>query len=140
MEGGALRESAQIPQEFMTALCCPLISDHREPRYQIFSTLSLSIGSGGKKSGFSQPWECFSCQSGKLNELVMERKMPHFLKPRLNSGCLIVSNYSMTLSHPGCNCPVREPNWLATQARCREGQLLVKLDPKLNTEKPMSFG
>ena len=141
-EGGAWENQFKYPRSSWFSLCCPLISDHREPGYQIFSTLSLSTGARGKKkkSGFSQPQECFSCQIGKLNELMMESKMSHLFKTSLNPGCLIVAGYSTALSHTSFTLPVREPDRLATQARCREGQLVVKLDPELDSEKSMSSG
>ena len=160
MEGGALRESAQIPQEFITQPSAPLSCQIRSQRtslppllypFSLSFSLSLSISLEGKKkkkkkkkSGFSQPWESFSCQREKLNELVVERNMPCLFKPRLNPGCLIVSNIPQlppTLERvSSVNCPVREPGCLATQAKGGQSQLLVTLDPKLNTEKSMSSG
>lgn len=71
---------------------------------------------------------------------MMESKMPHLFKTSLIPSCLIVAGYSTALSHTGFTLPVREPDWLATQARCREGQLVVKLDSELDAEKSMSPG
>lgn len=137
MEGEALRKSVQIPQELVTRPSAALTSQVTEK----LATQSqvLPVCSGGSKPGSSQPWECSSCQSGKLNELVMERKMPHHFKARLNPGCLIVPSCSPTPFQAGSHCPMNGPDWLATSGRCRAGQLMVKLDPKLNTEKSMSF-
>ena len=105
------------------------------------SQLVLEEKKKKKKSGFSQPQECFSCQIGKPNELMMmESKMPHLFKTSLNPGCLIVASYSTALSHTSFTLPVREPDRRATQARCREGQLVVKLDPELDSEKSVSSG
>lgn len=72
--------------------------------------------------------------------MMMESKMPHLFKTSLNPGCLIVAGYSTALSHTSFTLPVREPDWRATQARCREVQLVVKLDPELDSEKSMSSG
>ena len=72
--------------------------------------------------------------------MMMESKMPHLLKTSLNPGCLIVAGYSTALSHTSFTLPARQPDWRATQARCREGQLVVKLDPELDSEKSMSSG
>lgn len=139
LDGG--RRSKRIrpstPGGHDSAFWWPPISGHRESHYQILGALSWLWRK--KKSGCGQPWECFSCQSGKLNELVMERKMPYLFKPRLDPGCLIVPSCFMNPSQPGFNCPVRA-DWLATQARQEEGQLLFKLDLELSTGKPMSSG
>lgn len=159
LDGGwrSKRISPNTPGVHNSALCSPLMSDQitenlitTSPVSLLSLFLSLSFCfSGGKKkkkkkSGFSQPWESFSCQREKLNELVVERNMPCLFKPRLNPGCLIVSNIPQlppTLERvSSVNCPVREPGCLATQAKGGQSQLLVTLDPKLNTEKSMSSG
>lgn len=80
------RISPETPGAHDSALSC-LPVQVREPRYQILGALP---GLWKEKTGSSQPWECFSCQSKKLKELVMERKVPHLFKPGLNPGCLIV--------------------------------------------------
>lgn len=116
------------------------ITENLVTKSSVLSLSQLVLEGKKKKSGFSQPQECFSCQIGKLNELMMESKMSHLFKTSLNPGCLIVAGYSMALSHTSFTLPVREPDRLATQARCREGQLVVKLDPELDSEKSMSSG
>lgn len=131
------RISPEIPGARDSALSC-LPVQVWEPHYQISGVLTGLWRE--KKAGFGQPWECFSCQNKKLNDLVIEKKVPRLFKPGLNPGCLIVPSCSTTPSQPNLECPMRGPDQLATQAKCREDLLLAKLDPELNTENPMSAG
>lgn len=97
----------KYPRSSWLSRCCPLISDHREPGYQIFKVLSLSQLVLEEKNPSAASGKCFSCQIGKLNELMMESKMSHLFKTSLNPGCLIVAGYSTALSHTSFTLPVR---------------------------------
>lgn len=124
---GSEKVSSNTPGARDSALCCPHISGHREARYPISGAPS---GLWRKKTGSSQPWECSSCQSGKLNELVMERKMPHHFKARLNPGRLIVPSCSPTPFQAGSHCPMNGPDLAGhtgkVQGRPANGQIRSK--------------
>lgn len=83
--GGSERVSPSAPGA-MTQLTAVLDAQVTERRAAMSSV--PSTGPGGRKSAFSQSWEGSSCQSGTLNELVMERKVP----PLLNSGSSLLPN------------------------------------------------